>query len=271
VFAKFSTGRLGVTRIAILILIVEGSLYSLAFLFWREPVRITLGDGLLAGMSCMIGITGYLCYFESIMDGQVSIAGTISAAYPALAVIGAVLLLSETMSFVQTLGVIAIIAGIVGLSYEWDSPGSKALTRRSLFFSLAAFITWGVWSLTSKMAIDEVGAGNIFAFYALAALTVPPAYALIRRTYSPSLRGTDPSRLAWTFGAVALGINVVGAWVFSFALQDGNASLVIPISTAYPIVTVVLAVLILKEKVSRPQAGALFAVLAGLIAIGLTV
>lgn len=271
VFAKYSTIRLGVARIALLIAVVEGSMYSVAFLIWRTDVQITAWDGVLAAGSCIIGIMGYLCFFESIIDGQVAIAGTIAAAYPVLTVIGAMIFISETLSAAQMLGVAMIIGGVVALSYEPD-PGSKhAISRRSLTFAFLAFSAWGVWSLTSKMAIDIVGAGNLFGFYILSSLTAPVIYSWFRRGRLHTNLAENPSRRAWTYGVIALAFNVGGAYAYTYALQEGSASLVVPISSAYPIVTVVLAIALLREKIHKTQVIWLAGVLAGLILVGLTV
>ena len=77
IFAKYSTPRVGVYRVALAIALIEGPLYLLAFLYWRQDIPISLESGMLAATSCVVGVMGYLCFFESIMDGQVSIAGTI--------------------------------------------------------------------------------------------------------------------------------------------------------------------------------------------------
>ncbi|MBN1678357.1 MAG: DMT family transporter, partial [Candidatus Thermoplasmatota archaeon] len=241
-----------------------------AFLYWRQDVDVTLSDGILAAGSCVIGVVGFLCFFESIMDGQVSIAGTISAAYPALTVLGALLLLSEELTATQAVGVFAIISGVAALSYE-PNPGSKsAMPKRSLVFALLAFCLWGLWSLTSKMAIDRVGAGNIFGFYVVSSLTAPLLYAWFRRIRPGGPATQNPGKRMWLFGAIGLAINVIGAFAYSFALEEGAASLVVPISSAYPLVTIILAVGLLREKVSGLQAGALAVVVSGLILIGVS-
>jgi len=272
IFAKYSTPRLGVARVALLIVVVEGVMYTVAFLMWREEdIPISFADGVLATTSCLVGISGYLCYFESILEGQVAIAGTISAGYPALTVVGAVLILGEGMSGVQVIGVIAIIMGVIAISYEPEPGAANALNRRSLIFAVLAFFAWSFWSLTSKVAIDRVGAGNIFGFYIISSLTAPLIYAWIRKVKPSRMADKKPSHEAWTFGGAALALNVLGAFAYSYALEEGSASLVVPISSAYPIVTGLLAVAVLKEKLNWVQSVALVTVVGGLVAIGLVI
>ena len=271
VFAKYSTGRLGVARVALLIAGVEGVMYSIAFVVLREPHHITLYEGAIATASCVIGVSGYLCYFESIMEGQVAIAGTISAAYPALTVVGAVLLLSEELGSMQIVGVFLIIACVIAISYEPDKTAVNALNRRSLIFACMAFFAWGAWSLSSKVAVDMVGPGNLFGFYVISSITAPVIYAWFRSIRPTKHQFSSPARIAWYLGAASLALNVFGAFAYTYALDTGMASLVVPISSAYPIVTAVFAITVLKEKLNAVQALALVGVVAGLVAIGITV
>ena len=71
------------------------------------------------------------------------------------------------------------------------------------------------------------------------------------------------------FGVVRLALNVTGTLVFTFALVGGLASLVVPISSTYPFVTVKAALLLLGEKLNRPQLGALACEITGLLLIAI--
>ncbi len=270
IFAKLSTPHLGVTRIAVLMVIVDGIMYSVGFYYWRDSLPITLGDGVLATASCVVGGIAYLCFFESITDGQIAIVGTISAAYPVLTVIGALVFLSETLTVIQATAIVAIIGGVVVLSYERNPESEHAMPRRSLIFALLAFALWGFWGLTSKMAINVVGPGNILGFYAISSFTVPFFYAWFRRSNPNRKADAHPSWITWILGVTALALNVFGVFALSFALQTGFASLVVPISCAYPLVTVLLAVALLHEKLDRLHMMALVLVIIGLMAIGTT-
>ena len=271
IFAKLSTPKLGVARVAVAIVLVEGILYSVGFFYWRENTSISLGDGVLAASSCIIGTIAYLCFFESIVHGQVAIAGTISAAYPALTVVGALALLSETLTATHGIGLVATIGGVVALSYEPNPSSERAMPRRSLAFALFAFGLWGIWGLTSKIAVNAIGPGNILGFYAISSSTVPAIYAWLRRARLMRGEGDEPLRNAWMLSATGLALSVSGTYAYSFALDKGPASLVVPISSAYPLITAILAVALLHEKLGRLHAVALGVVVFGLISIGITV
>jgi transporter family protein len=267
IFVKLSTPKLGVTRIAGLVVVIEGMMYFAGFFFWRNNAAIDLEYGALAAASAFVGMIAYLCFFESVVDGQVAIVGTISAAYPSLTVIGALALLSESLTAAQLVGVAAIICGIVGLSYERNPHSRYSIPRRSLFFALLAFALWGLWSLTAKIAVSKIGAGNVFGFYVMSSVTVPLVYMWFRRIRHGPLKVEKVSWISWVFGAAGLALNVSGTLVFTFALSMGLASLVVPISSAYPLVTVTAALLLLGEKLNRLQLAALACVITGLLMI----
>ena len=135
VFAKLSTPRLGVARIAGLVVVIEGMAYFAGFLFWHNNAVVDLEYGALAAASAFVGTAAYICFLESVVDGQVAIVGTISAAYPSLTVIGALAFLSESLTGAELVGVVAIICGIVALSYERNPHSRYSIPRRSLFFA----------------------------------------------------------------------------------------------------------------------------------------
>ena len=269
IFVKLSTAKLGVTRIACLVVVIESVIYFVGFFFWRNNVTIDLEYGALAAASAFVGIVAYFCFFESMVDGQVAIVGTISAAYPGLTVIGALAFLSESLTVTQLVGVAAIICGIVALSYERNTNPRYSIPRRSLFFALLAFALWGFWSLTAKIAVSKIGPGNVFGFYVISSVTVPLVYMWFRRIRPGPLNFVKPSWTSWVLGAAGLALNVSGTLVFSFALSMGLASLVVPISSAYPLVTVTVALLLLGEKLNRLQLTALACVIMGLLMIAI--
>lgn len=121
------------------------------------------------------------------------------------------------------------------------------------------------------MAIDLVGPGNIFGFYVVSSVIIPLVYVWFRRIRPGEGRASAPSITAWVFGAAGLAANAVGVLAETFALNTGLASLVVPVSSAYPVVTVLLAIALLHEKLSRRQTVALVFTLIGLMMIGATV
>ena len=55
IFAKLSIPKLGVSRFALLIILIQGILYFLGLYMWHTNLSITLEDGVLAATSCIVG------------------------------------------------------------------------------------------------------------------------------------------------------------------------------------------------------------------------
>jgi transporter family protein len=115
--------------------------------------------------------------------------------------------------------------------------------------------------------ISKIGVGNVFGFYVISSVVAPLIYLCFRRIGHEALNAEKPTWASWVFGATGLALNVSGTLAFTFALSSGLASLVVPITSAYPLVTVTVALLLLGEKLDRLQVAALACVITGLLVI----
>ncbi len=71
---------------------------------------------------------------------------------------------------------------------------------------------------------------------------------------------------AWMLVTGAAVLDSLGFIVFNFGIELNPVSLVIPIAAAYPVVTVTLAWVLLKERVARMQIAGISTVMAGVVA-----
>lgn len=125
-----------------------------------------------------------------------------------------------------------------------------------LLYAVLCIFWWGLFGFLSKLGSENLPPGQVQILFTFGTLPVViPAWA------GSGIRSGD--RLGLTFG-ILTGVfaGIANLAVFA-ALERGKASLVQPISTLYPLVTVVLAVIVLKEKMNRLQVlGVILAVLA---------
>jgi len=117
------------------------------------------------------------------------------------------------------------------------------------FYSLLTILVWGAWGATSKMASDGIDANTNQIFFTLG--LVPLMLFVLR---SPRIQGAHQKRsgIAWAFFTGVLG--GVGNIAFFHALAiGGKASIVVPATALFPLVTVILAVTVLRERISILQ------------------
>ena len=135
------------------------------------------------------------------------------------------------------------------------------LRAQWFWFSLLAVLCWGAWAILSKLGSGDLSAGAMQFYYALGA--VPVAIALLwgrRFKLEKDYRGI--------FYATANGLlSSLGNLAVLAAYQSGGNTAVITTATAlYPMVTVILAILFLHERLTPAQmAGVGFAAAAMVI------
>ena len=121
---------------------------------------------------------------------------------------------------------------------------------RWLAFSLLTILVWGAWGAASKVASEGVDANTNQVFFTFGLL---PLIALVWR--SSRNRGGSAGRrvgIGWAFVTGILGGSGNIAF-FRALVMGGKASIVSPVTALFPLVTVILAVTLLHERVGTAQ------------------
>lgn len=119
-------------------------------------------------------------------------------------------------------------------------------------------VALGVWGVAGKLALRSLSWGDVLVVTAVVyGLTAIVLLALGRAGVRFE---------ANTWWALVAAVCVVSALVFFYlALESGEASKVVPISAAYPAVTLVLSAIFLAEDVSLIKVGGLALVIGGVV------
>lgn len=121
---------------------------------------------------------------------------------------------------------------------------------RWLVFSLLTIVVWGVWGAVSKVSSDAIDADTNQVFFTFGLL---PLILLVWRASRAKPRGKNHrAGVGWAFVTGILG--GTGNIAFFRALGNGGkASIVAPVTALFPLVTVVLAVTLLGERIGTAQ------------------
>jgi bacterial/archaeal transporter family protein len=119
-----------------------------------------------------------------------------------------------------------------------------------LAFSLLTVLVWGAWGAVSKVASAGVDANTNQIFFMLGIL--PLILAVLR---SPRIAVGGQQRRVGIFWAFLTGIlGGIGNIAFFHALViGGKALIVVPVTGLSPLVTVIVAVILLKERLGTSQ------------------
>jgi len=120
------------------------------------------------------------------------------------------------------------------------------LKSRWLAYSLLCVLCWGAWALLAKLGSREISAEGSQFLFAWGA--VPVALVLLAGRgwkLEKNVKGIAYS--------VANGIlSGVGGWaLFAAYRTGGNTSIITTVTGMYPLISVVLAVAILRERLTR--------------------
>lgn len=113
-----------------------------------------------------------------------------------------------------------------------------------IYFSIAAALFWGVWGVVAKFISEEVNPYANHVLFTIGMLfTLPLVIGKIRKE-TPDKKG-----IGW--GLVSGVLAVIGnVAVFQAFTSGGLAAIVIPLTNLYPLVTIVIALLVFKEKLN---------------------
>ncbi len=231
---------------------------------WRD-----FGIGAVAGILGGLGVVGL---YRGLATGPMAVVAPLtaiaSAAVPALW--GT--LSGESLSALAWFGIlIALIA--IGLSSLPNNAsaaqGLGSVTANTIVESLAAGVGFGAMFILFDLTADDVAPWPVVGARVTtsAALLTLLAFRGVRSKDRSSLAGIRPALgLIVLTGIFDTGSNVI----FLLATTIGDLSVVAVLSSLYPVSTVILASVVLKERMSRLQlSGLLLALVAtALIAIG---
>jgi drug/metabolite transporter (DMT)-like permease len=258
-------GGIAARRVAVLtVLAMSQGIGLVGVLLWvalaRDPFPGVpeLLPAALAGVAAVIGL-GAL--YRGLAVGAMGIVAPISAASPLvpLAVDAARGIVPDAL---QIVGVVLVLSGIVTLSRERGGGSQRVAAGAGL--AVVAALGFGLFVVGLDAGADESAPWAVVAARTTSVTLAVAAAVFVTRTSLRPPRALLPA-------LVAIGVFDTGANVFvAFATTKGAAGIVAVLSALYPVVTVLLARLVLGERLSvtRRVGGAVALAGAALVAAG---
>jgi transporter family protein len=130
-----------------------------------------------------------------------------------------------------------------------------------LGFAILALVLWGITGVTQKLSTNRISSERSFLWFCWAMVALSVVVLLIAHPH------WGLGRVVVLCSVVGGALNGLGAWTSFRALESGGkASIVISLVSLYPLLTVVLAVLLLHERLTMLQtAGAVTAIAAAIL------
>jgi drug/metabolite transporter (DMT)-like permease len=211
-----------------------------------------------AALSAVLGTIGLLAFYRGMAAGAISVVAPLAALSAAIPVIWGVAVSGDGVHGLQALGFVAAVGGSVAASLE-RRPERTQLAA-GVGWAVVALLAFGAYYIPMHAASTHDWLWPAFLFRCTSVTLVYSA-VLIRRLRPTGLRGH------WR-GLVAIGfLDTGGNALFAAASSHGLLSVVSVLASLYPVVTVLLARLMLGERVQRTQDAGVLLVLVGVVLI----
>jgi drug/metabolite transporter (DMT)-like permease len=244
--------------VAIVLLWVQG-----AGLIAVLAVIVVTGEPLPDGRTLLFSIVAGVCglsalaaFYRALSIGTMSIVAPISATGITLPVVVG-LASGDMLSAVVAAGLVVTFAGVLLASREEALEEERAhASRTAIVLAVAAAAGFGGYFVFSDVAAD----GSILWLLTLGRLAVLPVVALVACRQGHSLIAPAAHRpVLIGAGLVDLGATAL----YGLANTHGALSIVSVIGSLYPVVTILLARVVLHERITRTQTAGVAAALVG--------
>lgn len=211
----------------------------------------------LAGLAEVVGVAAL---YRGLAVGLMSIVAPVTATAPVVGVLVS-LGLGEIPAPIQAAG-IALAVGGVALTSCREVDGGSTTVASSVLIGIVAALGFGAY-LVGMDAASEGDVGWALLVARLVVVSVLAAIVLARRP-SLAMRRADLA----TVGLI--GVLIVGAdSTFAIASTKGLLSVVAVLSSLYPVVTIALARIVLREHVEPIQQLGIATTFCGVVAISI--
>ncbi len=228
---------------------------------WGDIVSIGGGTWLFLILSGLATGASWLCYFRALQLGDINKVVPIDKSSIVLTLLLAFILLGESVSLTKGLGVALIGAGTLLMIEKKDAAPPRAGRGIGWFwYALGSAVFASLTSLLGKVGISGVESNLGTAIRTGVVLLMAWLMVLIEGKL-PKLRGIPRRELMFI---CLSGLATGGSWLCYYrALQEGPASVVVPIDKLSILVTVAFSYFVLHERLTKKAAAGLFAVVLG--------
>ena len=241
---------------------------ALLFFVFTTPFTLTLQTLALLLGAALLYSAGYLFFMRGFEIGNISIVAAIMNLWAVFTMLFAFLCMGQRLSQLQFVGVLLILFGATLAAIHWGdiidnkkfqlSLGVKETIVGAFFFGLF----WNV----SEVISEQIGWLPTTCFVKLFIIVLLFLLSLVStRRISITGESSKTKSMILLMGCIEAG----AVAIVNYGLAVGDAILITPIASALSIVTICMAILVLKEKVSKVQTLGMVIAVGGIIVTGL--
>lgn len=231
---------------------IVGSQSGIGSISGRSWIFLIL-SGLATGAS-------WLCYFKALQLGDINKVVPIDKSSVVITILMAFVFLHEQISIAKAAGVVLVGAGTFLMIEKKDVTEKKPAKKSWILYAAGSAVFASLTSILGKIGISEVESNLGTAIRTIVVLIM--AWVMVFVTKKADTVKSIPKKELIFIGLSGLATG--GSWLCYYkALQDGAASVVVPIDKLSIVVTVVFSYIVFKEKLSKKGLAGLLIIVAG--------
>ena len=209
--------------------------------------------------------TSWLCYFKALQLGDINKVVPIDKSSTVLTILLAVLLLGEPIGLFQGIGVLLMGAGtFLMIEKKAETNGASVQGKGWMLYAFGSAIFASLTSILGKIGIEGVES-NLGTAIRTAVVLVMAWIMVLVTGKAEAVREIPGKELSFI---CLSGLATGGSWLCYYrALQDGLASVVVPIDKLSILVTVAFSWLVFHEKLTVRSGWGLVLIVAGTLAM----
>jgi transporter family protein len=213
----------------------------------------------LAFLGGAISCLGNIAYYAAIARGEkVAAVASITAIAPLVTVLLAVFFLRERLNRIQLAGLVLSLAAI----WLFNVQNERGLLSTTVFYALLPIGLWGLSGFLQKLATNHLS-GEAAALVYLGAFIPVGIFFALRSPWPDAI-----APRAWGI-AIALGFFLAfgNFAVLAAYARGGQAAVIAPLSNLYPVISVPVAVIFLREQISGREWAAIATAMLSVLAL----
>lgn len=227
----------------------------------QQGIRGLSGENVLFLVLSGLGTgASWICYFRALQLGNVNKVTPIDKSSTVLTMILAFLFLGEGISGPKIIGMVFIGTGTLFMIQKKENAEDPGEKKGWLLFAFLSAVFASLTAILGKIGVQGIDSNLGTAIRTIIVLVMAWMIVFGQKKQS-QIRTIDLK--SWIFLLLS-GITTGLSWLCYYrALQDGDASIVVPIDKLSIVVTVAFSFLFLKEKISKIQLVGLLAIAGG--------
>lgn len=218
----------------------------------KTPVFLIL-SGFATGAS-------WLCYFRALKIGDVNKVAPIDKSSTILTMLLAFIFLREEITYLKTFCIVLIGLGTFLMIEKHGNSENKTEKSDWLIWALLSAVFASLTSILGKIGISDVNSTLGTAIRTFVVLIMAWIAVLVTKSGNGAENITKKDFVFLILSGITTGLS----WLCYYkALQDGPASIVVPIDKLSILVTVIFSYAVLKEKLTKKSFTGLILLICG--------